>query len=75
MYLERVYRLQVEFCEVSQLLSRAQTLELQDQLSRRRTEIIAAASDLIHLVDAGSELGRVPARSSPQLETVSSASY
>ena len=75
MYMERVYRLQVEFCEVSQLLSRARTLELQDQLCLRRTEIIAAASDLIHLMDASSELGRVPARASSALETEISASY
>jgi hypothetical protein len=40
MYMERVYRLQVEFSEISELLARSPNVELRDQLIQRRMEIV-----------------------------------
>jgi hypothetical protein len=62
MYMERVYHLQVEFCEISQLLARAQKLEDRYQLSRRQMEIVAEASELVHTLEAGTTIRRASPR-------------
>jgi hypothetical protein len=74
MYMERVYHLQVEFCEISQLLARAQKLEDRYELSQRRMEIVAEASELVYEMDAGVSLHRVPAGASSLSEVFAAAS-
>jgi hypothetical protein len=70
MYMERVYRLQVEFCEISRMLAHPIELELRDQLTERRMEIVAEASELVHSPEFDPPTQRVPARFSPTLEPV-----
>lgn len=65
MYTDRVYRLQLEFCEISQMLARAQKLEDRHQLFKRRMEIVAEASDLVYTLDTTVPLRYIPAHSSP----------
>ncbi len=60
MYMDRVYRLQVEFSEISELLARSPKLEQRDQLSRRRMEIVAEASELVFALEATARIRRVP---------------
>jgi hypothetical protein len=71
MYTERVYRLQAEFCEISRMLAHPIESELRDQLTERRLEIVAEASDLVHDLEISAPPQRVPARFSPTLEPVS----
>jgi hypothetical protein len=61
MYMERVYRLQVEFSEISELLARSPNVELRDQLIQRRMEIVAEASELVFALEATTSIRRVPA--------------
>jgi hypothetical protein len=70
MYTERVCLLQVEFCEISQMLSLPLELERRDQLVRRRTEIIAEAGDLLHKLKLTTTIRRVPTGSYPTLDLV-----
>jgi hypothetical protein len=74
MYLDRVYRLQLEFCEVSQMLAGAQKLEEHDQLVQRRMEIVAEASELVHELDPGIPIYRVPAGASFSKQVFATAS-
>jgi hypothetical protein len=60
MYMERVYRLQVEFSEISELLARSPKVELRDQLTQRRMEIVAEASELVFTLEATARIPRVP---------------
>jgi hypothetical protein len=60
MYLDRVYRLQVEFSEISELLARSPKLEQRDQLTHRRMEIVAEASELVFALEATARIRRVP---------------
>jgi hypothetical protein len=60
MYMDRVYRLQVEFSEISELLARSPKVELRDQLTRRRMEIVAEASELVFALEAGVPIRRIP---------------
>jgi len=64
MYTERVFLLQVEFFEISQMLAGPLKLELRDELVQRKTEIIAEASDILHKLKLRIPIRRVPARSS-----------
>ena len=68
MYTERVYLLQLEFCEISQMLANPLELKLRDELVQRRTEIIAEASDILHKLKLSVPIRRVPAHSSSTLE-------
>jgi hypothetical protein len=70
MYMERVYRLQIEFCEISQMLARTQKLEDRDKLSQRRMEIVAEASELVYTLDADAPIRHIPVRSSRLIEAV-----
>jgi hypothetical protein len=70
MYMDRVYRLQIEFCEISQMLERAQKPEDRHQLCQRRLEIVAEASELVYELDAGIPIHRMPASSSRMVEAV-----
>lgn len=70
MYMDRVYRLQLEFSEISQMLTRTQTPEDRHQLSQRRTELVAEASELVYTLDTTIPLQHIPARSSRLLEAV-----
>jgi hypothetical protein len=74
MYMERVYRLQVEFSEISQLLARSPNVELRDQLIQRRMEIVAEASELVFVFEATPAIRRVSgcAPASRSLAAVSS---
>ncbi len=60
MYVDRVYRLQVEFSEISELLARSPKVELRDQLAQRRMEIVAEASELVFALEATERVRRVP---------------
>jgi len=60
MYMDRVYRLQVEFSEISQLLARSPKLEQRDQLTQRRMEIVVEASELVFALEATAAVRRVP---------------
>ena len=60
MYMDRVYRLQVEFSEISEFLARSPKVELRDQLTRRRMEIVAEASELVFALEATERARRVP---------------
>jgi hypothetical protein len=60
MYRDRVYRLQVEFSEISELLARSPKLEQRDQLTQRRMEIVAEASELVFALEAMAPIRRVP---------------
>jgi hypothetical protein len=70
MYMDRVYRLQLEFSEISQMLTRSQTPEDRHQLSQRRMELIAEASELVYTLDTTIPLQHIPARSSRLVEAV-----
>jgi hypothetical protein len=59
MYGDRVYRLQVEFSEISELLARSPKIEERDVLTRRRTEIVAEASELVFALEATTSIRRV----------------
>jgi hypothetical protein len=68
MYTERVYILQLEFSEISQMLANPMDLKLRDELVKRRTEIIAEASDILHKLKLKVPIKRAPAHSSCTLE-------
>jgi hypothetical protein len=68
MYMDRVYRLQLEFSEISQKLARSQMPEDRHQLSQRRVEIIAEASELVYTLDTTIPVQHLPARSSRLIE-------
>jgi hypothetical protein len=70
MYVERVYRLQLEFSEVSQMLARTQTPEVRHQLAQRRMELIAEASELVYTLDTNTTVQHIPARSSSLLGAI-----
>jgi hypothetical protein len=70
MYMDRVYRLQLEFCEISQMLARAQKLEDRHQLVRRRMEIVAEASELVYTLDTTVPIQHIPAHSSSLLGAI-----
>jgi hypothetical protein len=61
MYIDRVYRLQVEFSEISELLARSPKLDRRDQLTQRRMEIVAEASELVFALKANALIRRIPA--------------
>jgi hypothetical protein len=63
MYKDRVYRLQVEFSEISELLARSPKLDQRNQLTQRRMEIVAEASELVFALEATSRIHRVPGHS------------
>lgn len=60
MYKDRVYRLQVEFSEISELLARSPKLEQRDRLTQRRMEIVAEASELVFALEATTQIRHVP---------------
>jgi len=68
MYMDRVYRLQLEFCEISETLAHTQTPEDRLQLSQRRMEIIAEASELVYTLETTIPIQHIPARSSRLIE-------
>jgi hypothetical protein len=70
MYMDRVYRLQLEFSEISRQLACVQTPEDRHQLSQRRMELVAEASELVYLLDTTIPVQRIPARSSSLLGAV-----
>ena len=60
MYMDRVYRLQVEFSEISERLARSPELDQRDQLTQRRMEIVAEASELVFAAEATAAIRRIP---------------
>jgi hypothetical protein len=67
MYMERVYHLQVEFCEISHLLARSPKLDVRNQLAQRKMEIIAEASELVYALDTPIQRRHFRVRSSRPL--------
>jgi hypothetical protein len=61
MYMDRVYRLQVEFSEISELLARSPELEQREQLTQRCLEIVAEASELVFALETIAPIPRIPA--------------
>jgi hypothetical protein len=70
MYVDRVYRLQLEFCEISQMLARAQKYEDRRELTQRRMEIVAEASELVYTFDTTVPVQHIPAHSSSLLGAI-----
>jgi hypothetical protein len=64
MYMDRLYRLQLEFFEISQALAQTHNLDDRRQLFQRRLEIIAEASELVYTSEAGIPVHRVPSDAS-----------